>query len=543
MRAHLPAALLAAFALAACGQSSQQQASDGAAEALRDAPLPAKRAVQPMLGKVLTQLAPDAPALKAHIAGIDAEERRLLAEAMAALDQRAGTGRAAARSLELRPTRRAASSGSIEPSIWGWLIPAAHAQGSFGDGGGFVTGANSASILGGNAGSLSRNGPSGSESRTFTGRGGERVTLGVDVAGDKTVTTSVESNVKIAQLGAEANGTTSVSARDLCPDTEGRVKFTTRVRRSGSVAGGPSVEGKIEVRIEIVVNEQAEIASSLIEASYDVSATNGGKPARATGRFQSAAGEAISERAYSTEDATLSDVEGQMQDAAIAEATALGIGAIQGAESHWRTGYCMKIDATSPGTVAPNTVSTIDVKTFLRSEPATTVRSSVTATLSGGASIDPGKFAGPGSFKHVAVGEKNKVMSIKLRATSRRGADEMTLKIDTAQRQYSIEGGGGEFRGSGVICDITKPFTVRGNANIVVNFTPSGDRGGSYSYTGSIAGAALFGSGTYAVVYDGDIPVRVTAGGPGSARGRGGTFTRSDSESYTLTPVSGRACD
>lgn len=543
MRVHAYIALFAAFMLVACGHSPQQQASNRAAEALRDAPLPARSALQPMLGTVLTRLAPDAPALKARIAGIDAEERRLLAEAMAALDQRVGANRSTVRSIELRQVGRAAWSRSVEPSMWDWLIPAAHAQGSFGDGGGFVTGANSASILGGNAGSLSRNGPSGSESRTFTGRGGERVTLGVDVAADKTVTTSVESNVKIAQLGAEANGTTSVSARDLCPDAEGRVKFTTHVRRSGSLAGGATVRGQIEVRIEIVVNEQAEIASSLIDASYDVSATGGGKPGRATGRFQSAAGESISERAYSTEDATLSDVEGQMQDAAIAEATALGIGAIQGAESHWRTGYCMKIDAASPGTVAPSTISTIDVKTFLRSEPATTVRSSVTATLSGGASIDPGKFAGPGSFKHVAVGEKNKVMSIKLRATSRRGADEITLKIDTAQRQYSIEGGGGEFRGSGVICDITKPFTVRGNANIVVNFTPSGDRGGSYSYTGSIAGAALFGSGTYSVLYEGGVPVQVTAGGPGSARGRGGTFTRSDGERYTLTPVSGRTCD
>lgn len=543
MRTRPSIALLAAFTLIACGQSSQQQASDRAAEALRDAPFPAKRALQPMLGTVLTQLRSEAPALEARIGAIDAEERRLLAEAMAALDKRAGAGGVAARSIYLRPLGRAAPSGPVEPSIWGWLIPAAHAQASFGDGGGFVTGANSASILGGNAGSLSRNGPSGSESRTFTGRGGERVTLGVDVARDKTVTTSVESNVKIAQLGAEANGTTSVSARDLCPDAEGRVKFTTRVQRSGSLAGGASVQGKIEVRIEIVVNEQAEIASSLIDASYDVSTTGSSKPARATGQFQSAAGESIGDRAYSSADATRSGVEGQMQDAAIAEATSLGIGAIQGAESNWRTGYCMKIDATSPGTVAPNTVSTIDVKTFLRSEPATAIRSSVTATLSGGASIEPDKFAGPGSFKHIAVGEKNKTMSIKLRATSRRGADEIILKIDTNEQQYLIEGGGGEFRGSGVICDITMPFTVRGNANIVVNFTPSGDRGGSYSYTGSIAGAALFGSGTYAVVYDGDIPVRVTAGGPGSARGKGGTFTRSDSENYTLTPVSARACD
>ena len=164
------------------------------------------------------------------------------------------------------------------------------------------------------------------------------MTLGVDVAGDKTVTTSVESNVKIAQLGAEANGTTSVSARDLCPDAEGRVKFTTRVRRSGSLAGGTSVRGDIEVRIEIIVNEQAEIASSLIDASYDVSSASGGKPARAAGRFQSAGGESIGERAFTSEDASRSGVEGQIQDAAIAEATALGIGAIQGAESHWRTG-------------------------------------------------------------------------------------------------------------------------------------------------------------------------------------------------------------
>ena len=543
MRHHASIALGAAFALVACGQSPQQQASDQAAQALRDATMPAERALQPMLGKVLTQLAPDAPALQSRIAGIEAEEKRLLAEATAALDKRAGADRDTARAKNLRSFGYAAWSGPGKASILSWLIPAAHAQASFGEGGGFVTGANSASILGGNAGSLSRNGSSGNESRTFTGRGGERVTLGVEVAGDKTVTTSIESNVKIAQIGAEANGTTSVSARDLCPDAEGRVKFTTRVRRSGSLAGGISVQGNIEVRIEIVVNEQAEIASSLIDASYDASTTGGGKLVRAGGRFQSGAGESIGERTYTTRDPTLSGVEGTLQDAAVAEATALGIGAIQGAESHWRTGYCMKIDAASPGTVAPNTVSTIDVKTFLRSEPKTTVRSSVIATLSGGATIDPGKFAGPGSFKHTAVGEKNKTMSIKLRATSRRGADEITLKIDTNERQYLIEGGGGEFRGTGIICNLNKPFTVRGNANIVVKFTPANERGGSYTYTGSMPKVELFGGGTYSVLYEGPTPVRVTAGGPGSARGRGRTFTRSGSEIYTLTPVSGRDCD
>ena len=91
--------------------------------------------------------------------------------------------------------------------------------------------------------------------------------------------------------------------------------------------------------------------------------------------------------------------------------------------------------------------------------------------------------------------------------------------------------------------NLNKPFTVRGNANIVVKFTPANERGGSYTYTGSMPKVELFGGGTYSVLYEGPTPVRVTAGGPGSARGRGGTFTRSGSEIYTLTPVSGRDCD
>ena len=190
MRGRASIALLAALALAAGGKSAQEQASERAARALRDAPMPPERALQPMLATVLMQLAPDAPALRERIAGIEAEEKRLLAEAMSALGKRAGGDRNAAQSAELRPVGYAVRSGPETPAILSWLIPAAHAQAIFGGGGGFVTGANSASILGGNAGSLSRNGPSGSESRTFTGRGGERVTLGVDVAGDKTVKTS-----------------------------------------------------------------------------------------------------------------------------------------------------------------------------------------------------------------------------------------------------------------------------------------------------------------------------------------------------------------
>ena len=161
----------------------------------------------------------------------------------------------------------------------------------------------------------------------------------------------------------------------------------------------------------------------------------------------------------------------------------------------------------------------------------------VDAKLDGGKSLTPVVIRrAPGSLTHVSPDKAGVSMSIELQARSRRGSAFERYHFATADQCYNIEGGGGEFKGMGSTCDLTQPFTVEGNANIVVDFTPTDRNGGIYSYTGNISGAKLSGKGTYKVQYNGEVPVGITASGPGKACTPMGCFTSPGTEKYTLAP-------
>ncbi len=104
-------------------------------------------------------------------------------------------------------------------------------------------------------------------------------------------------------------------------------------------------------------------------------------------------------------------------------------------------------------------------------------------------------------------------------------------------RPYSISGGADEFFGTGTICDIKQPFTVSGSG-VTVTFTPSSFKSGSYSYSGSMSGIAVSGTGKYTVTYADDIAVSIQAGGEGTAS----DATGSGDENYTLAPLPEDTC-
>lgn len=534
MRKAVVAALAAAFALAACSQSPAERTAQDAEKLMRDFRPPAKAELQPTLAPILRGLAVDNPALAARLPGIEAEEKRLLAEMTARI------GKIGAAPVQPAPAPQAAQAlrappSRIDPS--GWLIPAAQAQvldaiGS--ETAGLLSSLALTGIIGALADDLAKSPQASKELINLIGKDGEKITLKADVAKDGTVTSTIDSNVEVAVLGINANASASISTKSLCPDAEGRVDLTVRLRADGSTGRAKSDGGRYEAKVAIVVDEQAEIAGMQLDLNYDVASSGKGGGTRATGAVQllSDNGKNFGLGEVSTSGSG---------DFAAAELNAmkkvmgLALGAGLTAKWHWQGGKCIKIDAASPGSVKPNTVSTIDVKTTQRHEQSS-VRAGVKVTLEGGASVDPAGFGTPGQFTHTAVGEENKTMKLILRATSRRGADELTLVVTTKARGYAINGGGGQFRGSGTVCDLKKPFNVYGNANIDVAFVPDDEKGGSYSYTGSMPGVKLFGKGTYQVHYVKDEPFKITASGPGSASAMGRTFTRPGSEAYVLTP-------
>ncbi|CUS36562.1 hypothetical protein [Candidatus Nitrospira nitrificans] len=219
----------------------------------------------------------------------------------------------------------------------------------------------------------------------------------------------------------------------------------------------------------------------------------------------------------------------------------LGQGAFNAARMHWGNGNCIKIIATSPGNVAPKTTSTIPVDVVHKGD-GSKVPAKVTVELSGGASISPAVIPkAPGEVTHSAVEEKDATMKVTLTATSRRGKAMEPLTITTGTQVYLIEGGADAFHATGVACDFAKPFnvdTLDDNGIITVTFTPTSATGGTYSYSGKLKGFAAWGKGSYTVTYSGDVPVHLTAKGPGTVKTPMGDMTAEGTEEYTITPYS-----
>ncbi|MBY8821810.1 hypothetical protein [Sphingomonas colocasiae] len=530
--------------LSSCAESPENRVMREVDAALADVRATDRPVLQPMTGAVIDALARQNPALAAHGDAFVARERALLAEATAALIAHDG-GEAPARApadagtaMMQPPRSQRVATGAA--GILSWMIPPAHAQGGGGGQAAGMTGFSAGFLLGGMAGTGAKRGEAGKLAKDFNGKGGEKVSLAVDVAKNGVVDASVSSNVDIPQLGAQAGGRTSISTRTLCPDAEGRVEFTVRLR-SGGAAGSAGYSSIKEAHVALVVDDNAEIAGTDIRASYDSSTSGPKGPARvaATAHYVVDGNNDSEMEDYRITSAT-GDYDA-LRDESLRDTLVLARTAVVGARLHWQSGNCISLDAQSPGNVAPGTTSSIDIRTMTKGDSAE-IRAKIAVTLDGGASVEPTHFTSPGKIIHVAVNERNRTMRIGLKATSRRGAASELLRVTTNPEQYQIEGGGGEFRGTGIVCDLARPFVVKGNANIVVTFTPASERGGTYSYTGQIAGSRLFGKGTYTVRYDGDRPVGINASGAGSATSPYGTFTNSGSESYVLQHTYGQEC-
>lgn len=112
-------------------------------------------------------------------------------------------------------------------------------------------------------------------------------------------------------------------------------------------------------------------------------------------------------------------------------------------------------------------------------------------------------------------------------------ADLLERADKICRMSYTAVGGGGEFGGSGTICNLAKPFTISGSG-VTVNFTPNSVSGGSYKYSGSMSGFAVNGYGTYTVAAN-EQGGKITASGPGTVLTPMGSRSANGTEVYTLS--------
>jgi hypothetical protein len=200
-----------------------------------------------------------------------------------------------------------------------------------------------------------------------------------------------------------------------------------------------------------------------------------------------------------------------------------------------QSGRCINLKATTepakrsglkPGataTIVAQPVSAVDGK------PA---GGTVTATLSGGASVTPEgtPVKADATFGYAAPGETNKTGAVALEAKSKRGVGRASVSFDTnAPSAYTVVGGLEDWQVNQLVCDINAPFTLTTG---IGSMRLSGGLTGTYEFGGVFASHY---TGTYTMSFpDGlDQPGMMVGGGGGQIAGQGGSGT----EKYTLTPA------
>jgi hypothetical protein len=362
---------------------------------------------------------------------------------------------------------------------------------------------------------------------------------GIDITATKdTGTMSITVSKTIDGVEVTIGTTVTVSP---CPDASGLAKASGVMTASAS-KGGVGHRFSYAADVEIQVGDDAEVAST----SETFSAEQGDV---------SGAGEqyvAVSIGADGTAQVTQqrgdlpADYAQKAANGAQIMARLLAYRLVDAAEKTWKSGRCVKLQPTTsdgPGGVRPGASITITAAPRSAIDGAA-VGGTVTATLTdGAASVDPSNTELPAdaTFTYVAPPEAEQTGTVSLEARSRRGVAKASVRFDTYPLSFAAEGGGGDFRGTGVICDLREPFTISGTG-LTLSFTPSDRSGGSYTISGNAGGASWSGGGKYRIRLN-------PAGNAGKLRVRGtntittplGSFSDTAVAAFDLRSV--RACD
>ena len=321
-----------------------------------------------------------------------------------------------------------------------------------------------------------------------------------------------------------------------CPNAEGQVPITIKLRLAGQ-SGSAKYEQDVTAFVRLVVDDNADIASKTIDITQGTGRGRDGNyvflETSATYQLNASQPEGTLSNGrviQNTDNVTEADARILARsgyDVAFGAANA----AIAAAEGAWKGGACIKIEASSPGSVDPSSRIEIPVKVRHRKD-GSEVAAKLDANLEGETSVEPEVIPKTaGTLMYVAPSETGKTATIKLKATSRRGIATLDLTASTGGRDsYHIVGGLDDFQTSTDVCDIMKPFTLTGGG-FTNNF--SGGMSGSYNFTGPFQSE---GSGTYTIsLPDGPgKPGTMTGQGSGSVLGK---YTGTGTEKYTLTPI------
>jgi hypothetical protein len=382
-----------------------------------------------------------------------------------------------------------------------------------------------------------------------TGKGSKTVSMKDEKTGDvqASMVLSVEKDggpmtmelttkVSMPIFGLDANSKIVLTG-ELCPNSDGKVDITVKGSSNGRAGSSGSViyDKNLEARIVATVDDDANVAGADFDLRQATRSTAGGRQIYVdTGQSGRLTGDDYSNTEFgelkiNRASSQVTPADQQVSDDGILATYYLAIGALQSAKERWQSGGCVKIEASSPGTVAPSSNTSIPV-TVRHKFDGSEVPSKLDAALKGETSVDPTTLARTaGTLTYTAPGETGKSATITLNATSRRGKATLDLNANTGGASYQIVGGLDDWQTNSKVCDIMKPFQLTGGG---FTMELSGGLSGTYTYTGPFNAQ---GSGTYTISLPEGLgkPGTMTGGGAGSAEG----FTNTGTEKYTLTPI------
>ena len=448
--------------------------------------------------------APGKPAADSPIAAANAEFARLQAQGTDA------TAREITK-LEYALTRRLMKAGGLDAALGGEAkadsaltalfvdyerkaralqteLPKAFAPANEGGGGGMGGaegwgGAAASSVLGGSqAETAARAWENGVDRGETTGHaeaniGGDHVS--VDWTGDSaTMTSEVEGNIP---GGLKGKVKTTVSLK-TCPDAEGKVvaEFESN---SSVAAGGASADSRVKSKVTAFVDDDANLIDDKLDSQSSAQqSTSGGAHVDANDDLSTVTGAAGGKTNVMSGGATEAD--GKMAQGMASMGRYAARQAILAAQKAWQSGKCVKLEVRSDPAkrkgAKPNTAYTLFAEPRAISDGQPT-GGTVKATLNGGNRLNPtGKVKADAKFDYANPEQKEQSATIDFVARSKRGVGKATLEFDTRKGGYRIALDNGE---SITTCDITKPFSGKiGAGMITLNFTPSGDKGGSMAF-------------------------------------------------------------
>jgi hypothetical protein len=352
-----------------------------------------------------------------------------------------------------------------------------------------------------------------------------------------TITATVDEASMVAESEDTVDGVTgrlrTVVTVNPCPDAKGR--FTSTTTMTVAISGATGRTGAnltIDVEIEGQVDDDAHLVSFEVDTRTrsETSTAGTGPVVDQTVGWTDTDGKQHNYRAE------IARTGANVPDGFISDQVKWGLmtammlqdKAVDAARTGWESGRCVSLKPTT--TPARRTGLAPSATLALVAPPRSRVDGgpvggTVTATMTGATSVDPSATEVPAdaTFTVMAPGTKNKRSTVALEARSKRGVARAKVVVDTKAGAYAANGRSGNIRFKGTVADLTEPFTIRGGggARLTFSYTPSdaGGRSGTMTYTGTVGGLELSGSGGYSIAGDEGGVLLLTQGSKGCAAG------------------------